>query len=350
MKKKPNPKSYETSRTRNIIKHLGDTHCIADPSKPALIITNSSPSIVELLRLDPMDKKEQLLANELKRQFNPLYFQRLLVEWIVHDNLSFWTIESPRLRAIFEYLNPAVETTQANLSHDTIRKRIVSLFQDHKETVREMLQASPGQIHISFDGWTSRNHHAMYGIVAHFLDEDYQPQKVVLSMPKLATRHTGQNIAAQITEILKEFNLAEKIGYFNIDNASNNDTAMVALAMTFGFNATKRRLRCFGHIINLVVRAMLFGTDDQVLNDDEDDDIDELRAKHEEWVKKGPIRKLHNLVRWIHRSEHLTKALCRLQTDLDEEANASKPLDVILNNDTRWLSQYHMMQRALRLR
>jgi hypothetical protein len=47
-----------------------------------------------------------------------------------------------------------------------------------------------------------------------------------------------------------------------MDNTTNNDTALDALALTIPrVDRKQSRLRCFGHIINLVVKALLFGTD-----------------------------------------------------------------------------------------
>lgn len=46
-----------------------------------------------------------------------------------------------------------------------------------------------------------------------------------------------------------------------MDNASNNDTMMEELQKSLpGFNVRQRRLRCLSHVVNLVCKAMLHGT------------------------------------------------------------------------------------------
>jgi hypothetical protein len=50
-----------------------------------------------------------------------------------------------------------------------------------------------------------------------------------------------------------------QIGYFMLDNATNNDTAMTAIAKEFDFNPIERRLRYSGHIINTIARHLLYG-------------------------------------------------------------------------------------------
>jgi hypothetical protein len=49
------------------------------------------------------------------------------------------------------------------------------------------------------------------------------------------------------------------LGYFVLDNASNNDTAVAALGLKYSFLPAHRRLRCSAHTINLVGQQVIFG-------------------------------------------------------------------------------------------
>jgi hypothetical protein len=70
------------------------------------------------------------------------------------------------------------------------------------------------------------------------------------------------DIAESVIKVIKDFGIDKtRLGYFVLDKASNNDTAMRAIAREFDFDATERRLRCAGHIINLIARHLLFGQD-----------------------------------------------------------------------------------------
>ncbi|KAM4061423.1 transposase-like protein [Hirsutella rhossiliensis] len=130
-------------------------------------------------------------------------------------------------------------------------------------------------------------------------------------LPELRESHTGENIASQVAEVIESFEIQDKIGYFTLDNAKNNDTAVAALGHVFNFEGKQRRVRCFGHIINLVAKALLFGKDNEVFKSEERLDLD--LARHDLWRKRGPIGKLHNLVHWIHQSDRLTYMLRDLQ-------------------------------------
>jgi hypothetical protein len=76
-------------------------------------------------------------------------------------------------------------------------------------------------------------------------------------------------------------------------------------------------------------------------------------------MKKGPVGKAHNFVVWVHRSDILTNKLRRIQSDafesnsdeaIDDEGKRRLPVDVIVDNDTRYLFQYYMIKRLIRLR
>jgi hypothetical protein len=121
-----------------------------------------------------------------------------------------------------------------------------------------LLNSINGQIHISFNLWIAWNLISLNRIVTHFINEDARKRTFLLGLPQVEGSHTGENIAKGIGAIISKFNLQDRIGYFVLDNASNNDTCIEALAEEFGFIAQHRRLRCASHIINLVTKAFLF--------------------------------------------------------------------------------------------
>jgi hypothetical protein len=240
-----------------------------------------------------MQPRDQEIANKLIQKFDKAHFQRLIVRWIVDANLPFTTAEHPLLHEIFSYLSPSVAVTEANITADTVHSIAVHEFKKHFSTVKNVLLKAPGQIHIAYDGWTSRNKHALYGVVAVFRGEDNKPKRIVLGLPELTESHTGRNIAAEIIKVIREYGIGHKLGYFTLDNASNNDSSMEWIGQEFEFEWKQRRVRCIGHIINLVVRALLFGKDDKLEQQFYDGDHTAV-SEHEEWRKRGPVGKLHN--------------------------------------------------------
>ena len=161
-----------------------------------------------------------------------------------------------------------------------------------------ILEKAPGLIYIAFDGWQSRNWHALFSITYSFLDCYFKPQKLVLGLPEIQSRHSGENIAAEIIEIIESYRIGHKIGYFTLNNASNNSTAVAAIVKHFDL-PTKKNLRwvqCIGHVINLIIKALLFGKSHKAFKD-ELPAVQALKvASHNLWLKQGPVGKLYNLV------------------------------------------------------
>jgi len=63
-------------------------------------------------------------------------------------------------------------------------------------------------------------------------------------------------------EIIREYELEERLKYFISDNAKSCDTIINVILDTLlpalsPASRSQRRLRCYGHILNLAVRAFL---------------------------------------------------------------------------------------------
>ena len=98
----------------------------------------------------------------------------------------------------------------------------------------------------------------MLGVVAHYLDANYQPQTVLLSLLRVSGKHTARNLASKLTGILLHFDLTQSFGYTITDNASENTACMNHLSEALHVDQGKRHVRCIGHIINLVAYQILF--------------------------------------------------------------------------------------------
>ena len=120
-------------------------------------LKSSQPTIASVLKLDINKPREQNIANCVISRFDKQHFQRMLAELIVSSNQFFSFVENPILRDIFDSLSPSVSIQHANLSARAIQYKIIQQYKCHKRKVIHVLNNAPGLLHISFDGWTSRN-------------------------------------------------------------------------------------------------------------------------------------------------------------------------------------------------
>jgi hypothetical protein len=112
-----------------------------------------------------------------------------------------------------------------------------------------------------------------------------------------------------LIEIINNFDLKERLKYFVTDNTSSNDTCVYHILTSLfpdlsKIQRTQRRLRYFGHILNLACGSYLYGHDPDFF-EIKVIVLKSLAREQEElkvWKKRGPIGKLHNIVAFIRRS------------------------------------------------
>ena len=288
-------------------------------------------------------------------------FKSLLLEWIVDQSIPLTAVEHESFRAFLTVLSQDVDNYLPN-SADTVRNWLMTEFDRGKKEIKRQLHEDPvSRIHISFDMWTSENRLALIGIVAHYLDgKGWRNQSRLLALRKIDGAHSGENMAAYLSEVAIEYDIVGKIGFFSLDNAESNDTCLRTFLRTAHPTSTDagikaHRIRCFGHVVNLAAKAFLFGNNAEAFEQEHIVNValDQQMQEREAWRKHGAVGKLHNLATFIRRTPQrieLFKRISRHQepgfgdSGLNEK---TKNLGIILDNATRWNSTLDMITRAL---
>jgi hypothetical protein len=198
---------------------------------------------------------------------------------------------------------------------------------------------------------------AILGLLPIYVSRDGKLVDLPISLPQLMGAHSGENMAEIVHSTLKKFGVTPRtIGYFVLDNAYNNDTAITSLGLMMSFNATYRRLRCAPHTFNLIGQLLLWGKD----ADSYDNEVSEAVAIEEEhklmkeWRSDGPLGVLLAVITYIktlqqyelfERFQRLTyKELPPIAAG--EERKILQPVKPVV---TRWNSFYSCFERAAEL-
>ena len=86
----------------------------------------------------------------------------------------------------------------------------------------------------------------------------------LLIIRELEKKYIDENITQSIYDIIKDYNIIKNLRYFIINNISNNDFILKELNLLIiqdediGFDSVERRFRCFGYIINLIIKDLLY--------------------------------------------------------------------------------------------
>lgn len=172
-------------------------------------------------------------------------------------------VKISEFRNLLAYLNPEVNNWLPT-SYSTIYKWTRRCYESEQNQVTGLVQSTLSKIHFTVDLWTSPNKLPLAGIIGHYIVENGDFCQSMLGLREIHGRYTGENQALVIIKVIVEFEIASKLGYFMIDNATNKDTIIATLSAmlldkyNIKYNATYHRLCYNGHIINLVAQAFLF--------------------------------------------------------------------------------------------
>ncbi|KAI7205320.1 hypothetical protein KC316_g303 [Hortaea werneckii] len=194
---------------------------------------------------------------------------------------------------------------------------------------------------------TSSNDLHLLWVIGHWIDKDRKLQRALLSLQPLLGGYGETDLCPALQKVIDLYEIGDHLGAFQMDNAYNNDTCLAALEQLYRIDVAEQRMRRFGHVVNLVTKALLF--DDGLsklqkqLSESNDDEAFKL------WRKQGAIGKLHNVVQYVTRSGKRTLVFNAIQ---QEVVNDLIVWCLKLRKDTgvRWNSIYTMIQRALRLK
>jgi hypothetical protein len=148
----------------------------------------------------------------------------LLIKWLVFCHIAFSQVENPYFLALVSFLSEAF--AKLIPGRKTIRGWVSAEFEKRKISLTKELRRARSKIHLSFDLWTSPNCHGMIAIVGHYIDRKGHRQTTLLAIRKVVGEHSGENVAALVCKVVKEYRIRKKVGFFILDNASVNDVAV----------------------------------------------------------------------------------------------------------------------------
>jgi hypothetical protein len=79
--------------------------------------------------------------------------------------------------------------------------------------------------------WISPNSPAILGVTAQYIAEDNKLERSALALKEVNGEHSGEILAKYIMQVIVDREFASKLGYFQIDNAGNNDTMLREISL-----------------------------------------------------------------------------------------------------------------------
>ncbi|KAJ3684273.1 hypothetical protein LUZ61_013437 [Rhynchospora tenuis] len=252
-------------------------------------------------------------------KWDPMKDRELLANVIVGHELPFLFAEYSLFHKYMKYNNPLHQ----KVSRTTITKECIKVVESEKDKLKKVFQ-NVDRISLTSDCWTSNRTVGYMCLTAHYIDEDWNLQKRIITFKDLSPPHSGEVISDAILEAIRKWGIEDKIGTITLDNASSNDKAAGLLRLSFEardrlhFLGYFFHIRCCAHILNLVVQ----------------DGINKIE-KYLSAVREG--------VKYLKKSEGRLVKFGEIATQLGISTKRALCIDV----KTRWNSTYHMLDVAI---
>jgi hypothetical protein len=168
---------FAEANAKNKATHLKKKHGILkdgnrEPRKPMDRFLSKAQAIEQSENLRQSEAYVQLTT---KVVMDP--FIDALVAFVVICQLALSLVTNRLFVEFLEVIYPNIEQLLPKKG-DTIRVWIKDAFKRRKARLKLSLHRANSRIHFSFDLWTSPNHFALLGIIAHYIDEYGQNQSV----------------------------------------------------------------------------------------------------------------------------------------------------------------------------
>ncbi|XP_054784012.1 zinc finger BED domain-containing protein RICESLEEPER 1-like [Prosopis cineraria] len=251
--------------------------------------------------------------------FNQKRCRRTLVKFIICDEIPFRLVEKEGFKKFVKELEPRFQIPLRT----TVARDAWQLYLGEIRILKNLLKKCTNRLCLTTDCWTSVQNFNYLCLTAHFIDNDWNLHKRILSF-YMVENHKGDTIGKTIERCLLDWGI-QNVFTITMDNATSNDTALSYLKRHLKnwrglvCGGDYLQLRCSAHILNLVVN----------------DGLKEL---------KDTFESIRNAIRYVRSSP---ACLQRFKDVCELEMLDSKSI-ICLDVSTRWNSTYLMLDVALK--
>ncbi|KAI5433299.1 hypothetical protein KIW84_020542 [Lathyrus oleraceus] len=132
---------------------------------------------------------------------------------------------------------------------------------DEKQKLKAFFKSDCNRVALTTDCWTSIQNQNYLTLTAHFVDNEWNYQKRIISFTVIPN-HKGDTVGRKIEEVLRDWGI-RNVSTITVDNATSNDVAVAYLHRKIstmnGMMGDGKcfHMRCAAHILNLVVNEGL---------------------------------------------------------------------------------------------
>ncbi len=181
--------------------------------------------------------------------------------------MSFRSMKHSKFIRLMNMLRFFIKILRRIYFEDQIRKK----YQIIQTRLLQNLKTSI-EVNIALNNWTSSNNIAFMSVTSYFIDKNWKYREMLLIFQSLSDAHTEEMMINIVVDILKKYNLKNRLLAIIIDNASNNekirkDIKNVLKNIEIVWDYEKNHVSCVAHVIQLAVNELLKSMKVFVIND-----------------------------------------------------------------------------------
>jgi hypothetical protein len=189
---------------------------------------------------------------------NEFYDQVLTT--IVSLRAPFRAVEDREWKKLAVMQNPRFPLPSATTIRTRLAERVIAI---EEGMLRDVVPGS--KVAISLDGWSSTTRVSFIGIVAHYIDKDWNVREELIGFEHMPIAHTGKDLAVLVNKVFAKYDLEGQIVAITTDNARPNYIMMDSINRALEEALSNSRLLggkiyhmpCLAHVIQLGLQALL---------------------------------------------------------------------------------------------
>jgi hypothetical protein len=187
------------------------------------------------------------------QRFNVKECKKAIALFVITDEHAFRVVEGDGFKQLCRKLQPQLIVP----SRRTIARDCYQLYLTEKLNLKAFFKTDCIRVALTTDCSTSIQNLSYMVITAHFIDNNWNYQKRIISF-SLIPNHKGDTIGRKLEEVLRDWGI-RNVSTITVDNATANDVAVSYLKKRLKIKngllgeGDFLHMRCAAHVLNLVV-------------------------------------------------------------------------------------------------
>lgn len=331
--------------TKSMINHLQRKHSMIRPDSTSFgsipVVPRSSGS------KKPAKPKRERPKATTPRSLNREALVAATARTLIDFGVSYDSLGKSCFLELLELCNPATKALATD--PQIIREHVQGQFLAARVSITSQIESLDSFISLTCNAWTSPAGHPMLEVFAHWIDNEWVHQSVLLAFIRLDGPHTEENVSTALYRVLASYNIENRILCITADKISYTALSGATLNKLISqFHPSHHLVGCLSHVIDLAGQAILT----------------EFQDGPETIVKIEPIATSINvnpslghdtktIIRRLHGLADRLKSSPEAKEKFVETASLvveGDPTDVFFNSSLSWSSAHVKLERAVKLR